>query len=210
MTFELQTQPREAQVDLDTLRAEGNLPAVFYGASEASTPITLNYNNFVKVYREAGESTMLTLKTEKGDKQVLVQDLQLHPVSGKALHVDFKVVEAGKPIHVSIPLEFVGDAPAVKTGLGSLNKVAHEIEIEVLPKDLPSEITIDISSLETTDDQILAKDIVLPAGELITDPETVIAVISAAREESEDESSSEIDFSQIQVQKKGKEETSEE
>jgi large subunit ribosomal protein L25 len=205
MTFELQTQSRDARVDLEALRLEGNIPAVFYGAGAESTPITLNYNDFVKVYREAGESTMITLKTGAGNKQALVQDMQQDAVSGKVIHVDFKIIEAGKPIIVTIPLEFVGQSAAVKANLGSLNKVLHEVEIEVLPKDLPSSLDVDLTLLDQPDSQILAKDIKLPAGELITDPESVVAVISAAREES-DETNTDIDFSQIQVQKKGKEE----
>jgi large subunit ribosomal protein L25 len=204
MTLQLQAQKRDEQKKLDTLRAEEMIPAVFYGAGKESTAIQLVYGDFVKVFREAGESTMIDLSVDGQTEQVLVQAIQKDPVSGKILHIDFKVIEAGKAIEVTVPLTFVGESPAVKNSLGSLNRVMHEVTLEVLPKDLPSEIEVDISSLETADDQILVKDLKVSAGTISEDEEAVVAVISAAREEKEEEASEEIDFSAIEVEKKGK------
>ena len=210
MTFQLTTQPRDAHKDNAELRAEGLIPAVYYGGGVDSTPITVDYLEFVKLYKEAGESSLIDIDTASGSQSVLVQDLQQDPVSGKVIHVDFKVIEKGKTIEVTIPLEFIGVAPAVKNGLGSLTKVLQEVDIEVLPSELPSELEVDISVLEDADGQILVKDIPLAKGTFITDPESVVAVITAAREEEDEEESEAIDFSQIQVEKKGKEETEEE
>lgn len=209
MTFELTSKNRDAKADLAALRSEGLVPAVYYGAGKESTPITVNYVEFVKVFREAGESSMITLKTDNGEEQVIVQDIQQDPVKGNVLHVDFKVIEAGKLMEVTIPLEFVGESPAVKNGLGSLTKALQEIEIEVLPQDLPHGLEVDISVLTDLDAVIHAKDIKLPAGTLLTDPEAVVALVSAAREETEEETATEIDFSAIEVQKKGKAEEAE-
>lgn len=209
MTFQLTTQSRENKTG-DELRSAGLVPAVYYGGGAESTSIAVDYLEFVKLYREAGESTLIDLITESGTESVLVQDLQQDPVSGKVIHVDFKVIEKGKTIEVTVPLEFTGESPAVKGGLGSLNTVLQEVDIEVLPSQLPSELIVDISTLVDTTSQILVKDIPLENGTFITDEESVVAVISAAREESEDDQESEeIDFSQIQVEKKGKEEEGE-
>lgn len=207
MTLEITLEKRDEKVNNDAVRAAGNIPVVYYGGDKTATSGVVNYNDFVKMYREAGESTMITLKTAEGDEQALVQDFQLDPVSGKVLHVDFKIIEAGKPIEVTVPLEFIGTAPAVKNGLGTLTKVMHEIDIKVLPKDLPSHIDVDVAVLETMEDQILVKDLQVPGTvELLAEEDAAVAVISAIKEESEEEGSGEIDFDSIAVEAKGKKE----
>lgn len=207
MTLEIALEKRDEKLNNDAVRAADKIPVVYYGGGKDSTQGVVNYNDFVKMYREAGESTMITLKTPAGDEQALVQDFQLDPVSGKVLHVDFKIIEAGKPIEVTVPLEFIGASPAVSNGLGTLTKAMTEINIKVLPKDLPSHIDVNIESLETMEDQILVKDLQVPATvELLVEEDAAVAVVSAIKEESEDEASGEIDFDSIEVEKKGKDE----
>ncbi|MCD8495021.1 MAG: hypothetical protein LRY46_02870 [Candidatus Pacebacteria bacterium] len=119
------------------------------------------------------------------------------------------MVEKNKAVSVTVPFEFSGTSPAVKSGAGTLTKVMHEVEVEVLPAHIPSSLIVDISSLENVGDQILLKDIPLAEGSYTVDGESVVAVISSLRDESQEEGAAEIDFSQIQVQKKGKEVTEE-
>jgi large subunit ribosomal protein L25 len=210
MTLTLSTAAREAAAKLDDVRAAGNIPAVIYGAGKDAVSIVVPEGEFIKVFREAGESTMIDLNTEGKTQQVLIQDVQTHPVSGNVLHIDFKVIEAGKAIEVTVPLEFIGESPAAKQNLGSLTKVLHEVDIEVLPKDLPSEIQVDVSSLATLEDQILVKDLQVPAGvTVLTEAEEAVAVITAAKEEEEEAPAEAIDFSQIEVEQKGKGEDAE-
>ena len=157
----------------------------------------------------AGESTVVTVKTEGGDKDTLIHAIEYHPVSGEPLHADFYIIEKNKPVQVHVPLEFEGEAPAVKQLGGNLVKVLHEIEIEALPKDLPQEIKVDISSLATLDSQLTVADIKLPAGvTAITDLLEVVASISTAGEEVVEEAP--VDLSSIEVEKKGKQEEGEE
>jgi large subunit ribosomal protein L25 len=210
MTFKLTAQKRNPKANPDAIRSAGQIPAVFYGGGKDTTSVSLDEGEFLKVFREAGESTMIDLATEEGTKQVLVQDIQRDPVSGNVLHVDFKVIEAGKSIEVTVPLEFIGVSPAVKGGHGTLNKVMHEITLEVLPRELPSHIDVDISSLATLEDQILVQDLKVSAGKILDDAESAVAVISAAREEESEEPAEVIDFSSIEVEKKGKTESTEE
>ena len=120
-----------------TLRAKGFVPGVFYGKKEASTPISVALPEFVKVWREAGESSVVILKGDGLEVESLITDVTRHPVSGVPQHVDFYVFEKGKKIKIKIPLEFSGTAAAIKDLGGTLVKVLHEIEIESLPKDLP-------------------------------------------------------------------------
>ena len=130
------------------------MPAVFYGPKEETTPVTISEKDFVKVWREAGESSVIELSGVGDAKEVLIHEVDVDPVSGTPRHADFYVIEKGKKVTVGIPLTFEGVAPAVKELGGILVKVMHEIEIEVMPKDLPHDIVVDISSPKHFDSQI--------------------------------------------------------
>ncbi len=204
--FTIQVKPRDAKKGLSFLRESGLLPAVFYGAGKKSTPIVLDEREFEKIWKKAGESTTVTIKTPEGDVDALIHEVTMDPVKGNPIHVDFLVVDMNKTIQVGIPLEFTGVSEAVKRGLGVLVKVLHEIEIEALPKNLPHEIMVDVSKLATTDDQILVKDLIMPNGvKAITDGDEVVAAIAIQKEEGA-EVSGPTDLSQIEVEKKGKKE----
>lgn len=203
MAITLNVEKRDIKADVDALRKAGKMPAVFYGKKEASTPISIAMVDFVKAYKQAGESTVVILKGEGIEVESLIHDMDLHPVTGKPLHADFYVFEKGKKIKVDVPLEFVGVAPAVKDLGGTLVKVLHSLEIEALPKDLPHKIDVDISTLATFDSVIVAKDIKLPEGiELVTKEDEVVASVYEPKEEVE---AAPIDLSAIEVEKKGKE-----
>jgi large subunit ribosomal protein L25 len=204
----LEVKERPAKAGLDALRINGAIPAVFYGRKEESTPISLSMKDFKKAWDEAGESSVLILKGVGQDKEVIIHDVAVHPVSGEPLHVDFYVIEKGKKIEVSVPLEFVGESNAVKELGGTLVKVIFELEIEAFPKDLPQEIEVDISAITDFDIHICAKDIALPNGvDLITSPDEVVALVSEPREEEPEEPAvEEFDPEKIEVEQKGKKE----
>ncbi len=202
----LDAQLRDKTVSLDTLKKEAKMPAVFYGKKTESTPITLLKKDFLAVWKAAGESGVVTIKTPKGTVDTLIQDVDLDPVTDIPRHADFYVFEKGKKIEVSVPLEFVGVSPAVKDLGGLLVKALHDLKISADPQHLPHSIDVDISSLVDFSSQILAKAIKLPAGvDLIENPEEVVAAASAPREELVEESAP-IDLSSIEVEKKGKKE----
>lgn len=189
-----------------TLRKEGWMPAVFYGKKEPATAIAVDSVAFGKVLKEAGESSVVILETESGQKQALIKDVQFDPVTDTPRHADFYVFEKGHKLEVDVPLVFEGVSPAVKELGGILVKVLHELKIRAMPKDLPHEIKIDISTLKDFESQILAKDIKLPEGvELLEGPEEVIALTEEAKEEIEEEVVAP-DLSSIEVEKKGKKE----
>lgn len=201
----LKTEIRDIKTKPANVRAAGNIPAVFYGHKEASTPISIRKIDFLKIWKEAGESSVVTLDTPDGTKESLIHDVDLDPVTGAPRHADFYVFEKGHKVEVELPIEFTGVSNVVKDLGGILVKVLHELKVEAMPKDLPHNITIDITSLANFGDQILAKDISLPNGvELKISPEDVIATVSAPREEKEEEAAP-IDLSKIEVEKKGKE-----
>src|SRR3989344_6772191 len=202
----LKAEIRDVHVKPETVRKAGKIPAVFYGKKEASTPISVPQVDFLKVWEEAGESSVVTLETSDGAKESLIQDVDIDPITGAPRHADFYVFEKGHKVEVELPIEFIGVSLAIKDLGGALVKVLHELKVEAMPKDLPHHIKVDISSLTTFEDQILAKNISMPVGvTLLLNPEDVIALVSAPREEKEEEVAP-VDLSQIEVEKKGKDE----
>lgn len=208
MTTSLKTETRETfGKDLLVARATGKLPIAVYGAKEESGSYFVEIKDFKKVLKEAGESTIVSLVTPNGDKDTLIHAISYHPLSGEPIHADFLVVEKNKPIKVHVPLEFIGEAPAVKTLSAMVVKVIHELEIEALPKDLPHQLEVDISSLIDLESRITVADIKLPAGVTTeADLEEVVASVTEAGEEVIEEEVP-VDLSSIEVEKKGKEET---
>lgn len=200
----LQAQERKAGDNLFDLRKKGGMPAVFYGKKTTSTPVSLILKDFIKVWKVAGESGVVTIKSPTGTVDALIHEVSLDPVTDIPRHVDFYVFEKGKKIEISVPLEFVGISPAVKDLGGSLVKVLHELKISADPQNIPHEIAVDISSLVTFESQILASEIVLPQGVVLEElPSEVVASATPPKEE-ELEESAPVDLSSIEVEKKGK------
>ena len=201
----LNAKVRDIKENLDKLRAAGDLPAVFYGMGNETTSISISKIDFKKIWRAAGESSTVKITTPKGVYDALIHDVQVNPVTDEPIHVDFLVIDMNKAIKVEVPLEFSGISEAVKSGLGTLVKVLHEVEVEALPKDLPHNFIIDISSLVGLDSQILVSDIPLPKGvKMITKTEEVVASIALQKEEVEEVAP--VDLTAIEVEKKGKKE----
>jgi large subunit ribosomal protein L25 len=186
MMLTLEVKPRDEKEGTDALRTRGTIPAVFYGRTEKSTPIAIDRGALESTWRAAGETTIITLKGAGEDKDTLIKDIQMHPVTGNILHVDFYVLEKGKKVHISVPLEFVGEAPAEKAG-HIISKALHELEIEVTPAELPHTLEVDLSKLADVGDHITAGDVKLPpSAELKIEPEEVVVSVMAFVEEKEE------------------------
>ena len=185
--MELAVTKRDIAKKPKSLREEGFLPAVVYGRSEESTPISVDSKAFEKVYKAAGASSVVTLTGLDANKSTLIQQVDVHPVSGDILHADFYAIEKGQKVTVSVPLQFDGVSPAVKELGGILTKVMHEIEIECEPAELPHSIIVDVSKLMTLDDQIKVSDLAFPkSAKISVDQDEVVAMISVAKEEVEE------------------------
>ncbi len=167
----------------DEIRAKGAVPAIFYGPKEAPTSVVVNALELEKVWKAAGETTIVRIAGVGDEKDALFKDVQFHPVTGKMVHADFYVLEKGKKIEISVPLHFEGMSPAEKAG-HILVKALHELEIEVAPAELPHHLLVDISALQAVGDHVLAKDVTLPpSATLKTDPEEIVASITEFVEE---------------------------
>ncbi len=204
LTLTVETRDRVGK--LDSVRAKGLLPAVYYGPKEASTNATVSLIEFKKVWKKAGESSVIILKDAKGtEHEALIHEVDLHPLTDEPRHVDFYVIEKGKKVEVEVPVIFAGISPAVKDLGGILVKVHRQVKIEAAPRDLPHEVTVDISKLALLTDVVHAREIVLPNGvELKINPEEVVASIAEAKEEVV-EAPEAIDMASIEVEAKGKE-----
>lgn len=172
------------------LRKEALLPAVLYGRKIKSTPISIGYKAFEKIYMEAGENTLVSLNFEGSGKEVpaentvLIRDAMRHPLTRSFIHVDFYEVPMDEKINVTVPLVFVNESPAAKDGSAVLVRNIYELEVSALPKDLPREINIDVSRLEKVGDVVMLKDVILPASvEIDLAKDFVIAAAVTPQEE---------------------------
>ena len=204
--LKLKANKRTAKTKAEFLREEGLIPAIVYGPKQEPISIAVKAVEFIKIYEEAGESSIVSLDIDGDECDTLVHEIQMDPMKNIPTHVDFYAVEKGKKIQVPVRLEFVGVSPAEKTLGGMLLKVMHEVEIEAMAKDLPSELEVSLESLVDFETQILAKDIVIPSGvTLLTEGDEVIALVKEAKEEEAEEVTAP-DLSSIEVEKKGKKE----
>jgi large subunit ribosomal protein L25 len=204
--FAIKAKKRDAGVNLGILRKKGEIPAVFYGAKKPATSIYISNTEFKKIWHKAGESSTVQISMPDDKIDVLIHEVQTDPVTDEPIHVDFLAIDMNKKIRVKVALVFEGVSGIVKNGLGTLVKVLYEVEIEALPKDLPHNLAVDISKLETLQDQIFVSDIKLPPGVIfINSAQDVVASIAEQKEEKE-EIAPVVDLSTIEVEKKGKKE----
>ncbi|MCH7605098.1 50S ribosomal protein L25 [Patescibacteria group bacterium] len=168
---------------VEALRKKGFIPSVLYGPKIESSSLQVISKEFEKIYKEAGESTLINLETEGKEVPVLIYEVQRDPLSGETLHVDFYQPDLTKEVEVEIPLVFEGEAPAVAELGGTLIHTIQEVEVRALPQNLPHEIKINVESLNTFEDRILIKDLLETKDvEVLQDPEDVVAQVVPAED----------------------------
>jgi len=198
------------------LRKKGFIPAVVYGKKTPACPLQVDFKEFKDVYEKAGDTDIIDLIIEDGEKKqkksVLIYNVSNHFLDGLPIHIDFYEVEMDKLIRAHVPLVFVGESPAVKLG-GVLVKPTQEIEVEALPMDLPHEIVVDISKLTDFDQMLCVKDINFsPKVKVLIDENTPVATVNApiTEEELEKELGEAKTVEEVEVEGEKKEEGEEE
>ena len=162
------------------------MPAVIYGHGFESLPIQVPVKDFEKVYAEAGESSVVYLNLEEKDYPTIIQDVARDPVSDKFLHIDFYKVRLDEKIKAKIPLNFVGESPAVRDLGGILVKNISEIEVEGFPQDLPHQIDVDISGLADLKSHILVGGLSISNKlEVRAESEAIVALVQEPISEEE-------------------------
>lgn len=200
----LKAQKRDGSQSAAAIRAAGDLPGVCYAGGKDTVALSVPLVDFVKVFKEAGETTTISLDFGGEKTPVIVHDIQRDPVTDTPTHIDFYIVDMKKELEVAVPLEFTGTAEGEKSGLGNLVKVLHEVQVKALPDKIPHAIEVDVTNLATLEDKILVSDITVPVGvSVVTPADEVVALVSAFVEEKEE---APIDLSSIEVAEKGKKE----
>src|SRR5208282_6198875 len=182
------TQTRRGGVK--KLRDTGRVPAVIYGRQVKPQNLEINAKEIGDlIHHSASENLLVDLSVEndaRAKRLALVQEIQHHPLDGKVLHVDFHEVAENEKVTVLVPVETVGEAEGVKTEGGVLEHVLFKIKVRGLPKDLPEQITVDVSHLKVGQ-AIHLGEIKTPANcELVGDKQIPVIAVAAPRTEEEE------------------------
>ena len=182
--IQLQATLREEKAHLGKLRKGGEIPAVLYGHGIKNASLTIKKSDFDRVYKKAGESTIVELSTGEGKPHpVLIHDVQEHFLTGEPIHVDFYQVSMTEKLKAEVALEYIGEAPAVKALGGVMVRVLNQVEVQCLPQDLPHNIEVDISALKTFQNVIHIRDLKVAAGvQIMTPGEEVVAKVQPPRD----------------------------
>ena len=189
------------------LRSQGLLPGVIYGRHIEAFPIQMDAHDASLILDKLTASSLITINVDGEKYNVLMRDRQRDVIFGDLLHVDFLVVSLTEKLRATIELKLAGEAPVADNPEVVVTQVLNAIEIEALPQDLPEVIEVDISTLETVDDEITVAD--LDLGEkitILTDPnEAIVSVGYVAQEEVAEEEEAEA-LAEPKVVERGKKE----
>jgi large subunit ribosomal protein L25 len=172
------------------LRQSGRIPGVLYGRGKPAQSVTLDPQPLERALTrsEAGMNTLFDLQVAggaAGERVVLVKELQREPARGTYLHADLYEVDLTETVEVEVPIHLVGTPPGVELEGGIMDHAHRALAVECLPRAIPDELTLDVSSLNIGD-SLHVSDIALPEGvELRDDPETSVVSVVAPRVEEE-------------------------
>lgn len=181
MKIKLKAEKRElVGRKVKQLRKQGKIPANVFGKNVDSQSLTVDKKEFSEIYKQAGETQIIDLD----GRPVLVSNIQLDPISGETIHVDFRQVDLKEEIKANVPLVFEGDSPAEKQNLGTVVHQLDEVEVEALPTSLPEKIIVDVTILAEVDQAIYVKDLKVGSDVKITnDAEAIVAKVEPPQEE---------------------------
>lgn len=186
-TYNLTVLPRTETGHLvKNIRNQGNLPATIYGKGYQAASITVDTEQFKKLYQEAGETHVVQLTLSEQTVPVLIHTAQQHPVTQQIQHIEFLKVNLKEKIKTFVPVSIIGDSPAVEQNLGTVMQVLQEVEIEALPNDLPETLQVDITTLEEVNSEKKVSDLVVPEGvTVLSDMEQTVVKIGSIVVEAE-------------------------
>lgn len=180
LTLECHKRPEGSKPK--ALRRDGLIPAALYGHNGAeSISLTVNAKAAEVLLKNASVNNTLinvTIPELSWNGKTLLREVQSHPCKPLIYHLSFFAISAQDTVEVTIPLEFVGEAPGVKLNGGLLDPVLTELEVKCAPENIPEKIEVDISSLQVGD-ALHIRELVLPAGvtPLITDGNQVVVTV---------------------------------
>jgi large subunit ribosomal protein L25 len=163
--------------DAKVLRSEGRIPCVLYGGKE-QIKFTADEKDFHQIVFTP-DSYFIKLTIDGKNHDCVLKDIQYHPVSDTILHADFIEFEMNKPLTMSVPVKFTGNAPGLIKG-GQLVKKFRKLNIRALPGDMPESVVIDISNLDI-DQKITIGELAQDKFKILEKPERYIIAIRATR-----------------------------
>ncbi len=170
------------------LRREDKIPGIFYHHGTENIPFYVDRKELHNVWGH--ESSLLDVTFDgKDNKKCIIRDIQFDPIKGRPIHIDLLGIKMTEKITVSVPIELVGTSTGVKNSGGILQQILREIQLECLPSDIPENIEIDVSDLDIGDN-LQVSDLVAEKVEILDDPDSIVATVTAPRlvvEEEEEE-----------------------
>lgn len=179
--FELKGQVREVgnKATIKAFRRQGLVPCNLYGCGMGNVLFTVSAKE-LKGVTDTPKAYIVDLTLDNGSKfQAVLHELQFHPVTDECLHVDFLAVNEQKPIAIQVPLVITGHALGVQKG-GKFIQNSRAIRISALMKDLPDDVTVDVSGLDL-EKKIKAGDIKLDKVSVISDKDMIICMVRSTR-----------------------------
>jgi len=146
-------KPREGKFNKNAarrVRVQGKIPAVLYGPGHVPVAIEVDPKQISRIlFSETGHNTIFDVEvTGQPAAKAMVVDWQREPLNDRLIHIDLKRIALDKTLRVSVRVKLLGIPVGVKTAGGILDQVLREVEIECLPADIPSNISVDVSQLE--------------------------------------------------------------
>jgi large subunit ribosomal protein L25 len=164
------------------LRASGQIPAAVYGGGMDAVPVAINAREIGAILRsDTGRNSIFTLNIQGHDSSpVMIKNLDVHPVTNKLVHTDLVRISLTEKTQVSVRVEFVGEPAGVKLSGGMMDVHLHEVEVECLPRDIPEQISVDVSNMELGD-HIRVSDISIDTDviTLVSDPDLLVVSLLA-------------------------------
>jgi large subunit ribosomal protein L25 len=189
------------------LRREGLLPAVIYGpAVDAPQPLQLDARQFEVVYRAAGLTQLVDLVVDGGNRQrVFIRDVQHNLLKRRIDHVDFYAANLNVETTVAVPVVLIGEAPVVARAEGVLSQPVTTVSVRALPANVPASFEVDLTQIETLNDDVRVSNLVAPEGvTLLDDPDTVLVSVTRAVVE-EEEVAEEVEEAEVEAVEEGAE-----
>jgi len=162
------------------VRNAGKIPGVFYIKAGENIPFTVETLDIRDVvYTSKTKIINLQIEGESDVHECVLKQVDFDPVTDKITHIDLYGIIGGAKMSVEVPVKFFGSARGVREG-GLLQRTLRRVEVECLPKDLPTAIEIDVSDLGVGG-SIYIKDIKIPGVEFLVPQDTAIASVIMPR-----------------------------
>lgn len=158
--YTLSCEVRDPKTSLKQLRSSKRTPAVVYGEKHETLAVSVDNGTFSKVLKTAGQTSIIELEVNGTKYDVVIHEVQNHPVTDLPLHIDFFLVSKTKKAHFEIPLVLTGVAPASKEG-ALIEQSVYHLSVKCLAKDLVHEFTVDVSSINKVGDSVHVSDLAI-------------------------------------------------